>query len=201
MNNLWKNCSQCGQESIWQKSPLTFLEGCHILLLLFGSFSLCLKEPISQKLAVALAAMGFWSVWVPKPVKRLFKSVADKAGRNSRSNSSFKFMLEKPNRLRGKRLFQEVFTRGKRVFVGGVGCFSLPLKDDTLVVGVTFTQKAFPKAVTRHRYKRLALHLIRKEMPLLPMGKALVFHFQRPLPVLSSPALRVIIHELLKRSH
>lgn len=110
-------------------------------------------------------------------------------------------MLGKPNRLRGKRLFQEVFTRGKRVFVNGVGCFSLPVKNDTLVVGVTFTQKSFPKAVTRHRYKRVALHLIREELASLPKGKALVFHFQRPLLAFSTPALRVIIHELLKRSH
>lgn len=109
-------------------------------------------------------------------------------------------MLEKPNRLRGKRLFQEVFTRGKRVFKEGVGCFSLSLKDDTLVVGVTFTQKAFPKAVTRHRYKRLTLHLVRELLPTLPKGKALVFHFQRPLKGLSRPLLQPLIHELLKRS-
>lgn len=110
-------------------------------------------------------------------------------------------MLGKPNRLRGKRLFQEVFTRGKRVFVQGIGCFSLSLKDDTLVIGVTFTQKAFPKAVTRHRYKRLALSIIRQEIASFPKGRVLVFHFQRPLMALSTPALRVIIHELLKRSH
>ncbi len=110
-------------------------------------------------------------------------------------------MLEKPNRLRGKRLFQEIFSHGKRVFIKGVGCFSLPLKDDTLVVGVTFTQKAFPKAVTRHRYKRLALHLIRQEIASLPRGKALVFHFQRPLAALSASVLRAILYELIKRSH
>lgn len=109
-------------------------------------------------------------------------------------------MLEKPNRLRGKRLFQEVFTHGKRVFRDGVGCFSLPLKDDTLVIGVTFTQKAFPKAVTRHRYKRLTLHLVRQAISTLPKGKVLVFHFQRPMKRLSASLLQPLIHELLQRS-
>ncbi len=109
-------------------------------------------------------------------------------------------MLGKPNRLRGKRLFQEVFARGKRVFVDGVGCFSLPLKDGTLVVGVTFTQKTFPHAVTRHQYKRRLLHLVREEIPSIPQGRAIVFHFQRPLPRLSPLVLRSIVQKLLYRS-
>lgn len=107
-------------------------------------------------------------------------------------------MLEKPYRLRGKRLFQEIFSHGQRNFFQGVGCFSLPSKNGTLI-GVTFTQRAFPKSVTRHYYKRLTLQILRQLLPTLPAGKALVFHFQRPLTQVSKVTLEPIIQVLLRR--
>ncbi|TXG77159.1 ribonuclease P protein component [Candidatus Dojkabacteria bacterium] len=107
-------------------------------------------------------------------------------------------MLGKPYRLREKRLFQEVFSHGQRNFIQGVGCFSLPSKNGTLI-GVTFTQRAFPRSVTRHYYKRLTLHIIRELFPMLPPGKALVFHFQRPLTPVSKEVLAPILRTLLQR--
>lgn len=108
-------------------------------------------------------------------------------------------MLERSHRLRGKALFQEVFTRGKRVFLDGMGCFFLPLKDDTLVVGVTFTQKAFPKAVTRHRYKRLVMQIMKPRLEQIHKGRALVIHFQKPLPKVSTALLEEAVDKLLDR--
>lgn len=91
-------------------------------------------------------------------------------------------MLSRSQSLRGKDLFQRLFLRGKRIFCGNVGLFSLPTKDGSLKVGVTFKQNAFPKAVTRHRYKRRALAWIRLHLGSLQEGQALVIHFQKPFP-------------------
>ncbi len=107
-------------------------------------------------------------------------------------------MLKKPHRLKEKRLFQEVFSRGQRNFIQGVGCFSLPSKNGTLI-GVTFTQRAFPRAVTRHLYKRLTLHIVRPLLPTLSREKVLVFHFQRPLTKISTATLEPILRALLQR--
>lgn len=107
-------------------------------------------------------------------------------------------MLERPNRLRGKQLFQEIFTRGKKVFMPGITGFSLPLKDDTLVIGVTFKQKAFPKAVTRHQYKRQTLAWVRARLDRFPRGRAIVIHFSQPLSREDSKTLPNSLNQLLQ---
>lgn len=107
-------------------------------------------------------------------------------------------MLERHNRLRGKQLFQEIFTRGKKVFVPGITGFSLPLKDDTLVIGVTFKQKAFPKAITRHQYKRRTMALVRAHLAELPRGRAMVIHFSQPVLGRVTESLPKLLNQLLQ---
>lgn len=92
-------------------------------------------------------------------------------------------MLSREQRLRDKDLFQKVFTRGKRLFCGEVSLLALPIKDARLIVGVTFKQAAFPRSVTRHRYKRRTLAWMRDHACDLPVGKVLVVHFQKPFPL------------------
>lgn len=89
-------------------------------------------------------------------------------------------MLERANRLRGKELFQRLFSHGKRFFIGNMAGFSLSTKDDTLVIGVTFKQKAFRTAALRHRYKRRTLVWVRNHLAEFPRGRIVAIHFQQP---------------------
>lgn len=96
-------------------------------------------------------------------------------------------MLKRYNRLRGQELFRQAFAQGKRASVGPVTFFSLPQKNGTLVVGVTFKQAAFPKAVTRHWYRRKVYLWVRQYIDQFPSGLALVIYFRSqiegPLPM------------------
>ena len=104
-------------------------------------------------------------------------------------------MLERSNRLRGKELFQRLFSHGKRFFIGNIAGFSLSTKDDTLVIGVTFKQKAFRTAVLRHQYKRRALAWVRNHLAEFPRGRVVVIHFQQPF---NSPLANQIDQSLVK---
>lgn len=107
-------------------------------------------------------------------------------------------MLGQKNRLRGKDLFQQLFARGQRVFSGPIAGFSLPSKNGTLVIGVTFKQKAFPRAVTRHRYKRCILAWARRHQAEFPQGRAIAIHLSSPVVPFTSNTLDTLLTRLIQ---
>ncbi|MEP7162214.1 MAG: ribonuclease P protein component [Candidatus Moraniibacteriota bacterium] len=90
-------------------------------------------------------------------------------------------MLPKKARLRAKENFEQAFRGGKTLHLGEILCLFTTEKEKETKIGVAFKGKAFPKAATRHLYKRKILAALRPRLPLLPPHLHLVLLFQKKL--------------------